>query len=247
MVYVIVLASLTVCCALVCAVAQVLGKYPVKFAFKTAASVMFVLTALVALRVSGNIEYGVLILVALVFGLLGDVFLSMDPFVKDKKSQGYFYIIGGASFAIGHIFYIVVFFTLAPLNPWTLFMLVALPALTLFLTTAKVRKTHVVGEDGVTVTVRKPIMAVGKLAIAFTAYSCVLGLMLTSTLNVYLASPGTHGLLLLLAAVFFSISDTALALNDFAKLDIPGKKYFPFVVMLFYYAAQAMFALTIAL
>lgn len=244
---VIVLAVLTVVCALACAVAHSAKKYSLKFALKTVASLLFVTTAVVALTVGGNVQYGAAVIGALVLGLLGDVFLSMDPFVKDDKTKGFFYVLGGAAFAVGHVFYIVIFFTSAPFNPWLLLALPVLPLLAAFLTLVRVRTVCLTDEDGAVVSQKKPLVDVGKLAFAFVAYAVVLGLMLVSALNVFLYSGReTFGILLLVAACCFVVSDVALMFNDFVKT-APKRKWLIFVVMLFYYAAQAIFAVSAAL
>ena len=73
---------------------------------KGLASLMFILTALVAWLCSKNPDhlFGVFVLLGLSFGLLGDVFLDIK--FMDKKREFLFTSLGFISFGIGHIFFI---------------------------------------------------------------------------------------------------------------------------------------------
>ena len=68
-------------------------------------SLMFITTALVAFLTSSKPDngFGVFIIIALVFGLLGDVFLDIKYISKNHEDL--FTKLGFISFAIGHIFF----------------------------------------------------------------------------------------------------------------------------------------------
>lgn len=72
---------------------------------KNATSVFFVATAGIAiLKNPAAYEYGVMILLGLVFGMLGDIYLD-QKWVYPDDSDKYLYA-GFASFGVGHLFYI---------------------------------------------------------------------------------------------------------------------------------------------
>lgn len=72
---------------------------------KNATSIFFILTAAVGLlQNQSRIEYGVLIIIGLVFGMLGDIYLD-QKWVYPEDMKKYLYA-GFISFGIGHLFYI---------------------------------------------------------------------------------------------------------------------------------------------
>lgn len=72
---------------------------------KNAVSIFFILTAAVGLiQNRTRVEYGVLILVGLAFGMLGDIYLD-QKWVYPSDMKKYLYA-GFVSFGIGHLFYI---------------------------------------------------------------------------------------------------------------------------------------------
>ena len=72
---------------------------------KNAVSIFFILTAAVGLiQNKTRVEYGVLILVGLAFGMLGDIYLD-QKWVYPSDMKKYLYA-GFVSFGIGHLFYI---------------------------------------------------------------------------------------------------------------------------------------------
>ena len=82
------------------------------FAFKMLASAVFVAAGVYAfMSVPAKSFYSKAILAGLVAGFVGDIFLTLDPFIKDKKSKmnTAAIIIGGLCFLFGHICYIGAF------------------------------------------------------------------------------------------------------------------------------------------
>lgn len=72
---------------------------------KGCTSLMFIATALVAWLTSKNPSstFGIFVLIGLVFGLLGDVFLDLKYIVLKKEHL--FTVLGFLAFAVGHIFF----------------------------------------------------------------------------------------------------------------------------------------------
>lgn len=82
------------------------------FCFKMFASAIFVASGIYAYILSDKSQYAVTVIIALIFGLLGDVFLTMDPFIKNKSNKKlsiFFIILGGLFFLAGHITYMLAF------------------------------------------------------------------------------------------------------------------------------------------
>ena len=85
---------------------RVKEKRVIAVVFKGLTSLMFIVTALVAWLTSKNPThyFGIFVLIALFFGLLGDVFLDIK-FI-DKKHDFLFTSLGFIAFALGHIFFV---------------------------------------------------------------------------------------------------------------------------------------------
>ena len=82
------------------------------FVYKMIASAVFVAAGMYAfLSVSRESYYSVAILAGLISGFAGDIFLTLDPFIRDKKSKlnTAAIITGGLFFLFGHICYICAF------------------------------------------------------------------------------------------------------------------------------------------
>ncbi|MDR3215799.1 MAG: lysoplasmalogenase [Clostridiaceae bacterium] len=212
-----------------------------KLLVKTAASLLFCIAALAAfLRSSTDSPvYAASIALALILGLTGDIFLAAEALCSDKKTSSVFLIFGGACFLTGHLFYIVIFFILAPIIPLVFLLALVVPAMFLALALVPVIKT----EDGK----RVPILGAGKLLIPFLIYALILGLLLSSALNAYLHLNSVAGSVVLAASVLFILSDTSLAINGFSSVNFKLKPYLNYPVFILYYIAQALFAISIAL
>ncbi|MDR2635174.1 MAG: lysoplasmalogenase [Clostridiales bacterium] len=211
-----------------------------KLAFKTTASLLFCITALAAFLHSAVNEpsYAASVILALIFGLVGDIFLAVENFYTDKKVSSVLMLTGGASFLAGHLFYIVILFRIAPFSPVSLAAALSVPALFLLLSLIPVIKTN----DGK----RVPVLGAGKLLIPFLIYALILGLMLAASLNAYIYRKDNAGTLLLTAAVLFTLSDVSLAVNAFPSADFKIKPYLNYPVFILYYAAQVLFAASVA-
>lgn len=72
--------------------------------FKTSASLFFIFTALIAVYETDNFEYGVFIISALLFGLIGDILLDLKWMYPENRKN---YLISGfASFLLGHLLFL---------------------------------------------------------------------------------------------------------------------------------------------
>jgi uncharacterized membrane protein YhhN len=81
------------------------------FFFKMCACAVFLLNGFYAFRSTEIRYFSLAIIAGLAAGFLGDIFLTLDPFIKDKKSKVNMVVIitGGICFLFGHIAYILAF------------------------------------------------------------------------------------------------------------------------------------------
>lgn len=72
--------------------------------FKGLVSLMFIATAIVAWQTSAHPKnlFGLFIILALFFGLLGDIFLDLKYVIKEKEDL--YTVLGFVAFGVGHIF-----------------------------------------------------------------------------------------------------------------------------------------------
>ena len=84
------------------------------FYFKMAASTVFLLFGILCGRLAGIETYRNLIICGLALGWAGDVFMTADPFLKNKSkaAKAAAGILGGLAFLAGHICYIAAFWLL---------------------------------------------------------------------------------------------------------------------------------------
>lgn len=186
---------------------------------KSAASLMFVILAIVCLAVKSS-SYGAVILFALIAGAIADVLLGMRFITAHYKQR--FFLAGAAVFALGHIGYIVAINLLGKVD-LVYYILGAALGIALCGIPMLLKKVHY-----------------GKLRIPLFGYAIILGMMLMSAVS-YAVSSGAGWQAVLVAAVLFAISDFVLLLMLFVKSDMPGS----IVNLSTYYAAQSLFALTI--
>jgi len=104
-------AGLSVAFAALCAAFHLRGKLYLKTVFKSAASLAFIAAAAAAYFACGSSpRYFVFVISALSLGLLGDVLLAVNVFLKGKK-KSLAELLGGAAFLAGHAVYIAFFIT----------------------------------------------------------------------------------------------------------------------------------------
>jgi uncharacterized membrane protein YhhN len=198
------------------------------FIAKLVASVAFCLSGTAAAFVArgiGGSHAAALMLTALVAALVGDVLLAMPSFVKDEF-KNLFSALGGAAFLSGHVLYIIVFLTTATPRLYLLPVAAAVPL-------------------AYAVLIRTKVLQPKKNAVPVVAYGAVLGLLIFAAAG--LAAAGTAlGYFVLPAAVLFALSDTSLFFYNFGnKPFAKSKTAVGYLILLPYYAAQALFAAAI--
>ncbi len=73
---------------------------------KMASSMTFVLLSITAVSINPeNYKFGVFLVIGAVFGMIGDIFLDLQSIHKEQSTA--YFLVGMATFTIGHIFYIV--------------------------------------------------------------------------------------------------------------------------------------------
>lgn len=196
-----------------------------KLLTKAAASLLFLLTAVLAALTptagANTPGYTTLMLLGLVFGFVGDVLLESQAVFP--KKQRLLFVAGLASFLLGHVFYIIVFARLAPVG-WLHFAVAAI----VFALVMALKAAFKVDP--------------GKMLIPVMAYVAVISLMVGFAVGAYVAAPGQLTMLVLVGALLFLVSDALLAYIYFGP-----KKVKPLRAcnLSFYYAAQILLALTI--
>lgn len=198
----------------------------VKYALKAVASLCFVLTGIFAVINADVFQpWQMLVLIALILGMLGDIFLSSNNVVPEGKALDTLNLSGLLFFLVGHIIYIVWLLQYAKsFNYYLLFIVAAVPLIMFLL-------------------VRLKVLNPGKATIPCLAYAAIIGLMLASAINFYLDIGAFEiSKLVLSGGVLFCVSDSCLAYFNFGGGKNPLLKY---VYMPTYYVAQCLFALAI--
>ena len=72
---------------------------------KILASLCFIFAGILALTVVGWGTVGIMIIVGMVFGLIGDIVLDLKIMYPEKNDT--YFLIGTGSFAVGHVFYFI--------------------------------------------------------------------------------------------------------------------------------------------
>ena len=206
------------------------------FAFKMIASAIFVANGLYAYFQSGKNAYGLTVLLALLLGFVGDIFLTFDPFLKDKsnkKLSTFFVVLGGVFFLAGHICYLLAFLRLLKASgtfrlPTFLCALCAVPVV--FAVVLLALKIHL---KAFTVPVFLYAVAISSM---FAAAVCL-------ALHGHAGQP-TLQVLLFAAPLLFIVSDASLVLKSFDQ-DRFGNLTMRAVNLGTYYLAQMLFGLSV--
>lgn len=208
------------------------------FAFKMIASSIFLINGIVAYSHSDNLRYAELVTAGLAFGLLGDIFLTMDPFIKNKQSKKLplvFVVLGGAFFLLGHGAYITAFIVMIKQKSafdLTLFAVTAAVTLTAVLLTGALLKI-------------KPGRLLPGVVIYAAAVCCVLAAAVCLGVSGYPDKLITKAVLIS-APVLFIISDSTLAIKAFDKERF-GTLTLRAVNLGTYFLAQMLFGLSVYL
>lgn len=208
------------------------------FLLKMTASGIFVFNGFYQYFTHPHTNYSRLIVIALVLGMLGDAFLSLEPFIKknqfEQRNTVITMVIGAAFFLAGHIVYIVSFvkalLSKDAFNPIVF-------AVSLLIISA------------VTVTVKTALkIRLKKLLVPFIIYSLGLASMASFSISLALcAFKGEIGnqIVLILGPVLFMISDASLGMK-FSDRERFGSLKIRYLTLFTYYTAQMLIGYTIS-
>lgn len=197
---------------------------------KTCGSLCFVVVGVLAFYLTEHSgkekSYSLVVILGLILGLIGDIFLCLYDCYSDPKRKNLIQTVGVAFFFLGHLCYMFNFLSLEPFKLYLLPTLIVLPIVYIIfackvLTSSKAQN------------------------VMLFIYYFALNLILTSSINLMIArGVNAFTLLNLIGCVLFISSDTVLGLSWFApSLKLP--KSYDYYIILSYYAAQCLFALSI--
>ena len=180
------------------------------------------------------IKYGLMIIMGLVFGLLGDIYLD-QKWVYPDDDEKYLYA-GFAVFAIGHFFYVGAMIMTAGLNFTHMLIASVLAILVVIVNLIMERITK---------------LNFHKFRLVVSLYSFVVGLTMTTALVAFAVTYMASGLILAVPYLVFTVAGALFLVSDI----ILSSQYFGthntplFFVMnhVTYYLAQYLIALTIVI
>lgn len=161
------------------------------------------------------------IFIGLVFGLLGDFFLALKKIYKHKEIM---FLIGLIAFLIGHVFYIIAFDLINPINIFdfifaSIYLLVAYCVY------------------------KKSNLNFGKLKYGVILYASIISFMMGKATSVLLFASGSIvSYIVFMGALLFVLSDSVLAFSVFSK---NKNKKLSLYCHLLYFPAQIILALSI--
>ncbi|MDR2267192.1 MAG: lysoplasmalogenase [Christensenellaceae bacterium] len=200
------------------------------FVAKTLASLFFFLAGVsAAFYVAGGMSSikVQLMVIALALALVGDIILALPSYAQ-PEFESLFSSVGGISFFAGHILYIVAFFIGVEFNYYLIPVLLIPPLLFCLL-------------------IRTRLMTPGKNTIPILAYSVILGVLLLSVVNM-ISYKMVQGYLALPASILFIISDASLFVYNFGVDERSRSRFVKnYLVLLPYFIAQSIFAISITL
>ena len=187
------------------------GKLPTK----TILSCLFILIALLQPHLFS--EYFYILLIGLIFCLGGDVFLALP--------QQRMFLYGLVSFLLGHVCYVICFFYVADLNPWTW------------------------GGGAIGLAISSLVFYwlrrhLGPMLVPVTAYIFVITAMVIGAFTVLgdTRLPSTGRFLVVFGAVSFYISDLFVARDRFLKTEFSNR----LLGLPLYYTGQFLLAFSVA-
>ncbi len=193
-----------------------------KTLFKGLCSLCFVIAGALTFATKAVSTERILVLVALICGLGGDVLLAYKA--KSEKVQMGLDAGGMLIFIAGHALFMVAYFTMVDTFKLALLaLIIGLPVIVVCLFAGKVLTTD------------KPIMQVGALL-----YSVIIATTLASAINLNIYMPCKYSDMVMAGMVLFAASDLILAFLNYCP-KINRQKIFPFVLVL-YYTGQALIA-----
>jgi uncharacterized membrane protein YhhN len=227
MIYIVIIACLSLIFAIISAFFHNGQKHKEKIFFKSAASALFCAGGGVALLLNPSNRLAIWLMVFFVFALLGDIFLSLSPVTAAEAKKTFFNVFGGVCFGIGHIILITYFALLAPVSPLCLLLAPVFPLAVFALKAAKQ-------------------IDAGKLFIPVLFYALMLGVTASLALSVMINARNIGGALIFWGALAFGLSDVLLLILNFGSQSVKRRSavYF-YILMVLYYAAQSLFALSV--
>ncbi len=194
---------------------------------KAIASVLFIATACAALVMNlQEYTYGLLIVLGLVCGLLGDIWLDLK-YAYPQDNDTYLYA-GFYSFFTGHIFFITAIFLSYKWTPWTMAISIL---------------TALAGAAGATLMEKPMKLSYGKFRPTCFIYGFILMLTASSSIVAALVTGEKAWIVMSIGGVLFLLSDLVLSGTYFGE----GKNTPAHVVAnhVLYYAAQFVIASSI--
>ena len=180
-----------------------------------------ILISLIAYFMTSLPKFALLVILGLVFGFLGDELLALR-FVYTKKFNAFF-LSGALTFLIGHIFYLIALYGLAP-GAWKIAIPLTLAALAAELINS-----------------RKHSLDMGKMFLPLGFYASFVCFMGCSAVGVCVFHFSFGTLLFAAAGLCFILSDSILSVQCFSGHPANAKNR---VLHIFYWAAQLLIALS---
>ncbi|MDE6758113.1 MAG: lysoplasmalogenase [Clostridia bacterium] len=198
---------------------------------KTCGALTFVCLGILAFYLSKpateNMSYGLAVIIALVLGMLGDIFLCLDDANSHPNRKNLIQAIGVLFFFLGHICYMINMLTLEPLKLYLLPTLLVFPLIYVILCLTKVLTSGLAQN------------------ILLAIYFLALNIILVSAINLIIIYGATaFTMLLLFASALFISSDIVLGLSWFAPKAKLHKNH-DYYIILSYFTAQCLFALSV--
>lgn len=191
------------------------------FFVKTAASLFFVCAGLAALCGAAFSAQKALIMLGLILGMLGDIFLS-GPSISRGECANSVFMAGGTFFGLGHLAYLgSLLMQSRSFHPLVLFIAAALIALTWLPMKSGFWKVE------------------ASQQLSFGAYGGVSGLLLAGAVNLVLGGAGPAGWIFFAASWLFVLSDYILATSNFSRFR--SAVVLKYLCIFLYYLAQAGF------
>ena len=215
---------------------------------KTLTSMMFIITALLAMHNKNKFEIQyILIVIGLIFGMIGDILLDLKVYFKslninynvDIKNHDYLMYFGMASFGIGHILYIISAYLLSN-NLW--FYLIISLIIGLFLISLIM-----------IISIKLLKMNYNKFLIPSICYGFLLSSFVMFSIFKIINNYSIGNLLLLLGSILFILSDLVLSMTYFSKEEDyqkegilnPESRFMISINHILYFGAQFLIALCI--
>lgn len=200
--------------------------YAQRVLYKTLSSTGFIFIAIFALLENNEVSliYSGGILIALIFGLVGDMLLSLHPFL-DKKEGNFMNIAGSFSFLLGHLVYISIFTYYVGFRPISLIYIAIIPLIIILL-------------------IKLKVLYPNDKNFAVIVYATMISFMLVQGVCLHNSKIFDHSTIILIACILFFLSDLILTFYNFSKYKL---KYMMPICLILYYCAQVLFAYSIAL